>query len=1064
MKKISLLIYFLLLRAGYAHSMQQHTALSGRVLEAVDLPLPGAMVSLMATDYRTITDAEGSFSLTVPDGQYTLMISYIGMETVRKEISIPLAIPLEIVMIPSELELGTVEIVSTGYQTLPKERATGSFVFLDSQLVQRKVSTDILDRLEDVTPGLQFNRGPQAEGDPISIRGRSTLFSNTSPLIIVDNFPYDGPIENINPNDVASISVLKDAAAASIWGARAGNGVIVITTIKGQQERPLQVSFNSNLTLTEHRDLFYTPQMSIPDFIGIEERLFAANYYSSQENSANRTKLSPAVETMIALRDGKISPQIAEAEMAGYRRSDLRKDLQDHYLQNGINQQYSISLRGGGSHSGYHLSLGYDRMKSDVTGNGGNRWTLASGNHWKLLGDRMEAGLTFNLANLNSKTTTTLPLGYAYDRLIDQDGNPLSIGSSYSSRYIASVQDSGLLDWSYVPLEEIGMQDYVTKAYDFRVSPSLEFALTKSLKIGLFYQYWTNTRTARNRDPLGVFSTRDMINRYTQVAEDGSLSYPVPIGDILTTSQAEAYSHTFRPLVTYTDSWKEKHFLNGIAGMEIRDLQGLDWSNRYYGYQDDMGSSLPVDFVGRYPLYYNPGLQGNILSGISHGGNVDRFISYYSNIGYDYAHRYFLSGSIRKDQANIFGVDANMRGVPLWSVGGGWIISEENFAKSPRMPFLKLRATYGSSGNVNKRLSSYVTAQYVSFGQFDVIPDLRGAAVTNPPNPGLKWEKVLTTNLGLDMETQNGFLSATVEFYSKHSEDLIGEYSLPASVGLSNFTGNFAETRIRGIDLSGHLRLLDRKNFKWTTTIIYSGVKEEVLDFEKKPTVNNLLSSPYSTSPFPIVGRPLYGIYSYHWAGLDSQNGNPLGYLNGESSDNYLQITREATIDNLQYHGSSRPTSFGAFRNDLSFKGFNLSVNISYRFGYYYKRRSIDYYSLLRGEIGHGDYGKRWQNPGDEARTDVPSLPAAADSPRNNFYSNSAALVEKGDHIRLNDVRISYTWTRIDFPKLPFRTAQLYLYAGNLGVLWKASSDGLDPDYQTAKPLKSFSAGFKFDF
>ena len=1064
MKNFTATIIFLLLLALQGHAGQQTASLSGRVLAEEAIPLPGAVVSILGTAYRTITDAEGRFELPAPEGNHTLLISYIGMETQQLEIVQPSGKPLNIVMIPIELELVTVDVVSTGYQTLPKERATGSFVFLDSQLVQRKVGPTILDRLEDVTPGLLVNRGPQAAGDPISIRGRSTLFSNTSPLIIVDNFPYDGPLDNINPNDVASISVLKDAAAASIWGARAGNGVIVITTIKGQQEKPLQVSFNSNLTATEHRDLFYTPQMSIPDFIGIEERLFAANYYRSQENNANKTKLSPAVETMIALRDGKISPQEADAKMDGYRNSDLRRDIQDHYLQNGFNQQYALSLRGGGRHSGYHVSMGYDRMQSDVIGNGGDRWTLASGNQWKLLGDRLEAGLVFNLANQNSRTTTTVPEGYAYDRLTDGTGHPVPIANTYSIRYLASIQNSELLDWSYVPLNEIGMQDYATKAIDFRISPSLELALTKHLKIGLFYQYWTNTRTSRNRDPLSLFSTRDLINRYTQVGDDGALSYPVPVGDILSTSQAEAYSHTFRPLVTYTDDWKGRHFLNGIAGMEIRDLQGMDWSNRYYGYLDDMGSSLPVDFVGRYPLYYNPGLQGNITSGISHGGNVDRFVSYYANVGYDYAHRYFLTGSIRKDQANIFGVDANMRGVPLWSVGGAWILSEEKFADRPNMPFLKLRATYGSSGNVNKRLSSYVTAQYVSFGQFDVISDLRAAAVTNPPNPELKWEKVLTTNLALDLETQNGFLSATAEFYSKHSEDLIGEYSLPASTGLSNFTGNFAETRIRGIDLSANLRLVHKQDLDWSVSILYSSLKEEVVGFEKKPTVANLLSSAYSDIPYPVVGRPLYGIYTYEWAGLDPQDGDPLGYVDGEPSDDYLAISRAATTDNLQYQGPSRPASFGALRNDLSFKGFNLSVNISYRLGYYYKRRSIDYYTLLRGGIGHGDFDKRWQNPGDEVRTDVPSLPATADTQRNNFYSNSAALVEKGDHIRLNDVRLSYTWTRTNLPKLPFRTAQLYLYAGNLGTLWKASEDGLDPDYQTGKPLKSFSAGFKFDF
>lgn len=1064
MKKILIILIALVGLAAPVQSRQSGAGyVSGTVFSEDGQSLPGALLYLRDTDFRTVTDESGAFFIEVPTGSYTLMISYIGMETVRLEVTVPLLDPLVIRMKTESMDLASFEVVSTGYQTLPKERATGSFVLLDSQLVQRRVSANILERLEDVTPGLVFNRGPQAANDPISIRGRGTIFANTAPLIIIDNFPYDGPIENINPNEVASISVLKDAAAASIWGARAGNGVIVITTHRGRKNQPLNVSVNSNITSTQARDLFYVPQMNIPDFIDIERNLFGRNFYRSQENNSNKPRLSPAVETLIALKDGKLTQQEADLQLQAMGESDIRRDIQSQYLRPSLSQQYSVSLSGGGEKSSHQFSLGYDQAQQDVIGNQNSRWTLSSGNEWGLLKNRVKAGMLLNFSNQNGMNRTALPQGYAYDRLLDESGVPLTVANTYSTRYIESIQNKGLLDWTYVPLNEIGQLDHASQGYDLRITPSLQVNLAKGLDLGFFYQYWRNLSSNTNRDPLTLFSTRDQINRYTQVREDMSLSYPVPIGDILSIGNSSAYSHTFRPQVTYQKDWEQNHFLNVLAGAEVRDLQAENWSTRYFGYRDDLATSVNVDLVTRFPFYHNPGQQGTLLSGNSLGGRTDRFVSYYANLGYDFKHTYFLTGSIRKDQSNIFGVDANLKGVPLWSIGGAWIISENLKDKLPNFPLLKLRATYGSSGNVDKSLSADVTAQYISFLFFDVLPQLRAATIVNPPNPNLRWEKINTTNLALDFETQDGFIGGSVEYYSKIGTDLLGDYSVPASLGLTNFTGNFAETQVRGVDLNLVIRPVQGP-FSWLSSILYSGVNEKVLDFERKPTVANLLGTAFSATPRPIIGRPLYGIYTYEWAGLDPQNGNPLGVLNGEPSADYLGISRAATIENLQYHGSARPTAFGAFRNDFSYKGFGLSVNISYRLGYYYKRNSIDYFTLLRGEIGHGDFDQRWQQPGDEASTQIPSLPATADTRRNSFYLNSAALVEKGDHIRLNDIRLSYTWDKRQSPNLPFKTLQIYTYGNNLGIIWKASDDHLDPDFQTARPLSSFSAGLRIDF
>lgn len=1058
-----IIMAFVLLSGQSFAQQNAEGKLSGTVKDTDGLALPGALVYLNGTDYRTITNEEGSFELSLPFGKYTLMVSYIGMENYRAEVVIPLSNPLSLVLKSSEQELGMVEVVSDGYQSLPKERATGSFAQLDSQLVQRRVSANLIDRLEDVTPGLVFNRGIYARNEPITIRGRSTINSDTSPLIIVDNFPYDGPLENINPNDVESITVLRDAAAASIWGARAGNGVIVITTVKGRAGQPMKVSLNSNVTVSEHRDLFYLPRMNNADFIEIEKDLFGRNFYRSMENNVNKPKLSPAVETLIALRDNKITQAEADALLTQYGNSDLREQITNYYLQPSLHQQYALSITGGSGNHAYQVSFGYDQNRADVIGNSSNRWTLALGDQWKGVNNKLELGFGINLANQNSLTQTAVPSGYVYDRLADSSGNPLPIAGNYSTRYVNSIENMGLLDWNYIPLNEIGELDNRNQAYDLRINPSIQYALTPELKVGIFYQYWRNLNTARNRDPLSVYSTRDLINRFTQIDADGNLLTPVPVGDVLDVSQSDTYSHTFRPQLTYQKEWGGRHRLNGLGGLEVRDLQGLDWSNRFYGYNDDLGLSIPVDFASIFPLFYNPGQRSSIPSGISHGGRVDRFVSYYANLGYGLENRYFFNLSARKDQSNIFGVDANMRGVPLWSVGGAWILSDEKFAKGTKIPFMKLRATYGYSGNVNKNLSAQLTAQYAPSFPFDLIPQLRQAGIINPENSRLGWEKVRTTNIGLDIETQNGFLSGSVEYYLKDSRDLIGQFSLPAASGRTSLNGNFASSQVRGADITLSAHWL-RKNVRWSSHLIYSSVREKVTDFEQIPTVANLLSIANTSMPYPIVGRPLYGIYSYAWAGLDPDSGDPMGFLDGEPSKDYLAMFRAATIDNLQYHGSARPTSFGAFRNEFSYGGFRLSVNVSYRLGYYYRRRSIDYNDLLRGIPGHGDFHNRWRVPGDEQRTIVPSLPATANLRRNDFYENSSALVEKGDNIRLNDIRFSYSLSRLQIKNLPFSGLELYTYANNLGIIWKASDDPLDPDFQSSRALRSISFGFRLDF
>ncbi|HTM97568.1 MAG TPA: hypothetical protein VL088_02440, partial [Pedobacter sp.] len=343
-----------------------------------------------------------------------------------------------------------------------------------------------------------------------------------------------------------------------------------------------------------------------------------------------------------------------------------------------------------------------------------------------------------------------------------------------------------------------------------------------------------------------------------------------------------------------------------------------------------------------------------------------------------------------------------------------------------------------------------------------VSTNLPFAMILNPPNPSLRWERVRVINGGIDFASTGNRISGSVEYYYKNGFDLIGEAPYAPATGISSFKGNTANTAGKGIDFTVNTINI-KGSFSWQTTALFSFINDKVSKY--------LLKSPTISYQVPVVGKPIQAVYAFPWAGLDPQNGDPQGYLNGALSKDYGSLLLNANEENMVYMGSLRPRYFGALRNTFSYAGFELSANISYRLGYVFRRNSIRYTSTTSGVIdnglssGNGDYGLRWQKPGDELLTNVPSLSATSTIDRDNFYANSAALVEKADHIRFEDVTLSYATKGIKGLKKPFNTLTIYLNARDLGVLWKKTKTNLDPDYATSAytPVKTLAAGIKMN-
>ncbi|MBB5439660.1 TonB-linked SusC/RagA family outer membrane protein [Pedobacter sp. AK017] len=1023
--------------------------------------LTGASVKVKRTGKATITGNDGAFYLPGVDEKDEIVISFIGYMSQELKAKKDLG-KIRLVMGKSELE--EVNVVSTGYQNLNKDRATGSFVQIDNSLLNRKVSTNILDRLDGVTSGLIFNRNKQNINQyesNISIRGRSTIFANAEPLIVLDNFPYEGDINNINPNDVQSVTVLKDAAAASIWGVRASNGVIVITTKKGKINEVPKISFNTNVTLNNKPDLNYTPQLSSSEFIDVERFLFDKGIYDFYLNTKSYAyyPVSPAIEIFDRLKKALISSSEAEILLNNLKSVDAVKNQEEYFLRTGVNQQYSLNVSGGTSNHIYYISGGFDRNNNNQVNNDMNRVTLNVNNSNYFFNKRIELSTGVLFVTTNRQNPRFYDPKLPYEKIIDDKGKALAVVATDGQRlsYVDTVGRGRLLDWGFYPLSERYANNF-NKTTDYRINAGLTYNLINGLKVSIQYQYGKGMTDRKISDDVNSYAARNQINRFTQIIGN-QVTRNIPIGDIITRGNNTYNSHYARGQVDYENIFGSKHRITIIAGAEVRDVQTFDSQLKLYGYDSSTETNAQIDYFKDYPQF-DSGNSTRIPQISLQSRVVDRFRSLYINGAYSFNEKYTLSASARRDESNLFGVQTNSKFVPLWSIGGSWNISREKFYKVNWLPTLKLKLTTGFNGNIDRTVSAYITAKNESFANTYGLPI---TSIVNPPNPLLRWERVRNSNIGLEFSLINNIITGTLEMYIKKGIDLIGNSPVAPQTGNIQFRGNLANMVTRGGDVVLNSKNLDGK-VKWFSTLLFSKVNDEITKYSTKQGRNE----DYISRNFlnPMEGKPYNVLFSYRWAGLDPNNGNPRGYSNNEISQDFAAISNSSDINQLVYMGSTSPTIFGSLRNTIMFKNFDASFNVIYKFGYVFRRQSLNYSQLFGGAFKQSDYNLRWQNPGDEKLTNVPSSYYPGNAIKDNFYTNSEILVEKGDHIRLQDFQMGYTFSSLKNLKM-FSSLRFSFIANNLVILWRKNKSKIDPDASNAGAVptpRSYSLSFNASF
>lgn len=1051
---------------------KQRFPVKGKVTDINGSPLPGATIKIKDGQTLATTDRNGEFEINNVADSTVLQVSFIGYLT--KDITVTNGDYLTVTLENGSAQLSEVSIISTGYQTIPKERATGSFEHVSNEQINRKTGTDILSRLDGYTSILFDKRNTTAN---LQIRGLSTLTQAISqPLIILDNFPYQGDINDINPNDVADITLLKDAAAASIWGARAANGVIVINTKKGSFNKPVQISVNSNISITGKPNLFDVPIISSSDYIDLEVQLFNKGAFDNKiSDTYGYPALTPVQEILYNRRQGLISKADSVSQINALRNNDVRNDFLKYVYRTQVQQQHQVDVSGGTNSANYRVSAGYDKNLYSLVGNDYSRYTFNSYTTIrpiKIL--QMQAGIQYVQTNTTNNSIgnfgsdayglfnsiepsagTQLPI---YSKLADANGNHLSI-NKYRQSYLDTVGHGALLNWNDKPLDDLNANDNKTVTRMFLADFALRLSPFRYLNFDLKYRYQRSAASINDNYTLGNYYTRDLINQFTNLtATDPNQRNPIPVGGILKSNETEIVTNDLRGQLNFDKNISEKSRLTAIAGFETSQTNNSSADQISYGYSNRLNVSS-VDFVNLYPRLL--GGSSSIPYPVSYGQLDNRFVSVYANAAYTYANKYTVTGSVRNDATNLYGVDIRNKWKPLYSIGASWLLSNEKFYHSDILTLVKFRATYGYQGNTNNTGTGYTVISYIPANNNFPL-NIPAASVFQPGNPQLTWESVRQVNFATDYELWNGKITGSLEYYTKKSTNVLASTDADPTTGYSSVIRNSANISGEGFEIAINSKNITSDIFKWQTSLLFNHATYKVTKYLVSASNNGITSDGAIITP--LEGYSPYAIISYRFAGLDPSNGDPIGYVNGVKSKDWDNIVYNTPITQQDIKGSALPLYYGNLYNSFQIGRVQLGVNLVYKFDYFFRRQTINYGILYASGYANSDYLKRWQKPGDENVTNIPSMvyPNPTTS-RDQFYDFSDATVEKGDNIKLQTAQISYDLAGLVPPSIGFKQIQIFSNIDNMNlIIWRANKKGIDPDFPLGLKVRpTFSFGLR---
>lgn len=1091
--KKSLLFLFFLVIGLLPSNAQQSRVITGLVMGPENLPLVNATISVKGTKNFVKTDGAGRFSISVQEGPQVIIISYVGMKSAEVKVDSQTSSITSALM---EADGSMTEVViSTGYQTIPKERATGAFGTVSKAQLD-KPATNIASRIIGTTAGVQALRMDE-EGNPFfQIRGLSTLFANQEPLVVVDGFPIQGTYNTLNPNDVESITILKDAAASSIWGARAANGVIVVTTKQAKKGVPLRVEFSTFTRVGSKVDLDYvSPLASAADAIEYEKLNF--NKWTPQVNTGNLVSHHAWnwVPGHVALNEhslGFITQAQRDQILDSLKTLDNKKQIEELLLANPVSRQINLSLFSSTQRVTNSLSLLFEKNQSNFKETFNDRYlmnyrTVASMAKWLDLS--LNTMLQYNKFTQNGTNLAEIQQLPRYEMLANPDGSFTSTTLKYYLPLIQRAVPRGLFpysDWSYNPVVEIQNRSLVNKEINGRVQAGITVKPMKGLSIESRIQYENFNTTTRNLYGEKSFTVRQAVNQaafWNPGLPTAMTTSPIPNlpkGSILDQSRSQLVAWNFRNQISFAKAFFDKHEINFVAGTEQQSsvLQTFG-QPRTYGYNDNTlqlgtfpngpgGSTTNGNQNGTSPAtnltvrnWLNRTQQFGYSNSFSY--TTDRFFSAFANLAYTYNDKYTLSGSLRSDASNLITDDPAYRYSPFWSAGASWQIWKEDFmSKVSFVDRLNLRLTYGYNGNVD-RSTSFMPL--ISLGSTpDALTNAFTASFSSLGNPTLRWEKTGTLNFGIDYSLFKGKLFGQVNLYQRNNKDLIAQISIPAVNGSTVQRINNANMKNNGIELEAGTSLNITKNLRWTGNLNLSYNRNEITKLFIAQYNSQLMA--FRTTASYVEGENANTLWMYKYMGFNAANQPTVLGPAGVNYDIQTTVPGDGRTYMQNMGTLVAPYTFG-FMNNFSYKNFNLSMIITGNFGHVFQRKGFNYpvqWTLIRTlpnrfvkEVINGK------------SSEILTLPLNPTEPRfyfwDRFYNNLSYLSQSASWLRMQEINLTYRLPQKHLKQLGFNNFQLYIQGNDLFVL--LSNDYKeDPLYPigTLNPRPKFTFGFKTDF
>lgn len=1018
-------------------NVQQATkAIKGIVVDENGTGIPGTTIAVVGTSVGTAADAHGRFTLDVPISAKSILFSFIGYASAQESIAaLKDGSILRIMLKPESKKIE--EVVVTGFGNISKERSTGAVVVLSSEDITERVNFNLVSSLEGQVAGMSTYGG-----DPL-IRGTTSFRSNTLPLIVVDGLPIEGTLSDINPLDVESITVLKDAASASIYGVRAGNGIIVVTTKTGEKGKTT-VNFSADYSITPQQRVSDLRLASTSDIIDYER------YYLEQDQSyikgplsffegkdERRTYYSPVYKAYRDYLMGEITEEEKEARIAGLKNYDYRKEYERLIWRKSLTQQYNLSVRKGADKMDIAFSANYRKQQFSTVNNNSNGITLNFKSRLDLY-----SWLTLTCGAYGKFSNSRSPLlergafsEMPYARILDDNGNRVyDLPKTHPLRN-EEILYYGLPGMEYNVLDELEMNNKKSYTQQLRAFAETDVKLYKGLTYNLKFQYQKDNGEAASTYLEDSYHMRSKINKCAVLNSDGSITNYIPLGGRLFTSTSNNYNYAIRNQINYNTAIKEDWSVSLFAGTEFSEMKSSTIDTDIYGYDPDVElNGRPVNWQilkdGVLSLIYDQPVQELSAAGTSY--LLNRVFSLYSNGSLSYKSKYVLAGSWRVDQTNLFGVAERDKFRPLWSVSASWNASEESFLKKVEwMNLLKLRASWGVNGNVDRGSSPFLLAGMAYSSEVNET----STYISSAPNPTLRWEKTESINVGLDFRLFQK-LSGTIEFYNKYTSDLLARADLDPSTGHSAATYNNGAMLNRGIELSLNYSWLRSKDWSATTSVVMAYNRNEVKQVDLKPSyAGYLLMNPKA---YYRVGDPYNSLYAFRYAGI-TDTGDPSVY---DAKGNVIVNATMKDPNALVYMGTFDPPITGSLSQNVAYRNFTFNALLVVYLGHKLRRDAISLSSTPGATLQAG-INDRWTE--DNKTSEIPRFPVYGGGDRADFWMYGDNQVESASMLKLRNVGLGYKIRGSLVDKLKIQGMQVKAQVNNLWY-WSAAGHGIDPE------------------